>query len=367
MTHTTMSRIKCIPLLVLSVLLFGQCALFEKSDDKPGGAGPPGGFGPRSMTAQGFKADYSTIENTIEANGNLVANEEVAIKSEVPGKITNLHIREGGFVKAGKLLATIDDVQLRANEEKMKVSLELAEKELERGKSLLAIQGITQEEVDRMENQVKSIIADLNINEVQQRKTKVYAPFSGVLGLKEVSLGAVITSNDPIVQLQQINPIKLEFEVPEKFLNLIRKGQRLSFNVQGTDKTYEATVYTRGTEISPTTRTFKVRAITSNKNGDLLPGQFAEIRLVTSVNNEAILIPTDAVIPVLGGKIVYLSKNGRAVASNVVTGNRKEDLIEIQEGVTAGDTILVSGLLALSNGVPVNVSNLVNSSETPAE
>ncbi len=352
-------------LLLLCLLLF-QCALIEKSDDKKS-AGPPPSFGPRTMAVQGYLAEHSTIENVIEANGNLVANEAVFIKSELPGKLTRLYFKEGNWVKAGQLLARIDGTQLYVDREKMNVALELAESELERGKSLLTINGITQEELDRMENQVKSIQADLKINQVQRNKTRIYAPFSGMLGLKEVSIGAYITSADPIVQLQQIHPIKLEFEVPEKYLGLIGRGQKLSFTVQGQDEFYEATVYTKGTEISPTTRTFKVRGITPNRKRELLPGQFANIRLITSVNKEAILVPTDAVIPVLGGKIVYLAKNGKAVSSNVITGDRKADLIVISEGVTAGDTVLVSGLLALSNGIPVQISDLVNQSENSVE
>jgi membrane fusion protein (multidrug efflux system) len=319
------------------------------------------------MAVQGYLAEYSTIENVIEANGNLVANEEVFIKSELPGKLIRLYFKEGNWVKAGQLLAKTDGTQLYVNREKMKVALELAESELDRGKSLLDVKGITQEEVDRLENQVKSIQADLKINQVQRNKTKIYAPFSGMLGLKQVSIGAYITPSDPIVQLQQIHPIKLEFEVPEKYLNRIGRNQELSFTVQGQDEVYQAKVYTKGTEISPTTRTFKVRGITANRKRELLPGQFANIRLITSTNNQAILIPTDAVIPVLGGKIVYLTKNGKATSTHVVTGDRQSDLIEIQEGVSAGDTVLVSGLLALSDGVPVNVNNLVNSTENTGE
>lgn len=352
-------------LLFLCLLLF-QCALIEKSDDKKN-EGPPAPSGPRAIAVQGYSAEYSTIENVIEANGNLVANEEVYIKSELPGKLTRIYFKEGNWVKAGQLLARIDGTQLSVNRDKMKVALELAQSELERGKSLLAIKGITQEELDRMENQVKSIQADLKINQVQRNKTRIYAPFSGMLGLKEVSIGAYITSADPIVQLQQIHPIKLEFEVAEKYLGLISRGQNLSFTVQGIDKTYDAKVYTKGNEISPTTRTFKVRAITPNRDRALLPGQFANIRLITSINQKAIMVPTDAVIPVLDGKIVYISRNGKALTSTVVTGERKSDLIEITQGVVAGDTVLVSGLLALSNGISVSISNLVNQSETVDE
>ncbi len=352
--------------LFVFVLFIVQCALIDKSDDQKK-EDAPASFAPRAMNAQGFLVKYSTIENVIEATGNMVANEQVLIKSELPGKLVKLYFREGQTVKGGKLLAKIDDSQLQAQCEKLKVTLELANSELARGKSLLEIQGITQEEVDRMENQVKSINADLNINQVQQNKTRLYAPFSGVIGLRLVSIGAYLTPSEPIVQLQQIHPIKLEFDVPEKFLPLIQKGQNLTFSVQGLEETFSATVYTSGTEISPATRTFKVRAVTPNKNNALLPGQFANVRLVTSINNEAILVPTDAVIPVLGGKIVYLSKNGAAFSAPVETGARKSNLIEITSGVNAGDTVLVSGLLALSNGIPVNISSIVNQNENSAQ
>ena len=139
-------------------------------------------------------------------------------------------------------------------------------------KKLLEIQGTTQEEVDRLSNQIKSIEADMKINAVQQGKTRIYAPFSGIVGIKQVSLGAYVSPSTPIVTLQQIRPIKLEFDVPEKQLPLIKNGQTLTFTVQGSEELHEATVYARGTEVSPLTRTFKVRAISKKYGSKLNPG-----------------------------------------------------------------------------------------------
>lgn len=351
-------------LLATSLLLFFGCS--QKEEAAPTVESSPN-QGPPAALIDGFITSPQRLEQIINATGNLIAYESVEIRPERAGKLVSLDFRESSYVQKNTVIGQVDDSELIAQKERLAVNLELAEKEVARGRELLAIEGISQEELDRLINAVSDIKAEQNILDIQINKSKIRAPFSGVMGLRQVSQGAYVTPNDVLVDLKQISPIKLEFEVPERFLTQVREGQTLEFTIVGSDRIFTAQVYAIGTEISPLTRTFKVRASAQNPDNILKPGQFAKVSLVTGTKNDAILIPTDAVIPVLDGKQVYLVRKGRVIAQKVVTNDRSSDMVEIVEGLTIGDTVAVSGLLALSDGVAIRINELRQHAETSTE
>ncbi len=344
-------------ILITVVLLISNCGAKEKTS----GPAPASNAnrGPRAVAIDGYVVRYDTIENIINATGSLIAYEAVDIRPERAGKLVKLDFQESSFVRSGTLLAKIDDSELIAQRNRLSINLDLAEKEVARGKELLAIQGISQEEIDRLVNRVEEIKAEQTILDVQIEKSRITAPFSGILGLRQMSRGAYATPSDVIVELRQISPIKLEFDVPERYLVKVKKGQELEFTIVGSERLFKARVYAIDTQISPTTRTFKVRATSENRDNLLKPGQFAKVTLVTGVDNRAMLVPTDAVIPILDGKQVYVLNKGRAIARPVQTGNREASRVQITEGLQTGDTVVVSGLLSLSDGTAVSLSNLV--------
>lgn len=348
-------------LFAVCLLLFLSAACQQEKEDA---ASPPTSSAPkapRAIPVDGFVIQASSLQEIINATGNLIAYEAVEIRPERSGKLIDLDFEEASFVKAGTVLGKIDTEELVAQRNRLDVALDLAIKEVARGKELLAVQGISMEELDRLENRVEDIKAEQQVIDVQLDKSEIRAPFSGVLGLRTVSRGAYVTPNDVIVDLKQINPIKLEFEVPERFLVKVKPGQELNFTTAGSGQVFKARVYATATEISPETRTFKVRATAQNGGNLLKPGQFAKVTLVTGVNNKAMLAPTDAVIPVLDGKQIYVARKGRAIATFVQTGERQADEVEIIHGLQLGDTVIVSGLLSLSDGALIEVTNLVKS------
>jgi membrane fusion protein (multidrug efflux system) len=351
-------------LLATSLLLFFGCS--QKEEAAPTVESSPN-QGPPAALIDGFITSPQRLEQIINATGNLIAYESVEIRPERSGKLVSLDFRESSYVQKNTVIGQVDDSELIAQKERLAVNLELAEKEVARGRELLAIEGISQEELDRLINAVADIKAEQNILDIQINKSKIRAPFSGVMGLRQISQGAYVTPNDVLVDLKQISPIKLEFEVPERFLTQVKEGQTLEFTIVGSDRVFTAKVYAIGTEISPLTRTFKVRASAQNPDNILKPGQFAKVSLVTGTKNDAILIPTDAVIPVLDGKQVYLVRKGRVIAQKVVTNDRSSDMVEIVEGLTIGDTVAVSGLLALSDGVAIRINELRQHAETSTE
>lgn len=349
-------------LLATSLWFFFGCS--PKKEETP--ATSAANQGPQAALIDAFVTSPQHLEQVINATGNLIAYESVEIRPERSGKLVSLNFRESGYVQKNTVIGRVDDSELVAQKERLAVNLELAEKEVARGRELLAIQGISQEELDRLINTVADIKAEQNILDIQINKSKIRAPFSGVLGLRQVSQGAYVTPNDVLVDLKQVSPMKLEFEVPERYLTQVSERQTLEFTIVGSDRTFTAEVYALGTEISPLTRTFKVRASAQNPNNILKPGQFAKVSLVTGVKKDAILVPTDAVIPVLEGKQVYLVRKGRVIAQKVITNDRSSDMVEIIEGVALGDTVAVGGLLSLSDGGAIRINEIRQATMPPA-
>ena len=348
--------------LCLIFFLFTSLLTSCGSDEEIPSAAPAPSFAPPSqqaLTVEGFVVKPQTIERTLQATGSLLANESVPIQFERNGRLEKLYFQEATFVKAGQLLAEIDDSELQAQKKKFEVNLDLAEKQAARGKELVAIQAMSQEEYDRLLNSIESIKADLALNAVQLEKSKIYAPFSGVLGLRQVSEGAYIGPSDVIVDLYQINPIKLEFDVPERYLPEMKSGLELTFTVVGQNTPYQAKVYAIGTELNPDTRTVKVRALANNAQQILKPGQFAKVNLVTSVTNQAVMIPTDAIVPILDRKQVFIARKGSAEAITVLTGDRRNAYIEVLNGIQIGDTVIVSGLMSVVNGSKIVINRFV--------
>ncbi len=349
--------------LLFAILLLTALACEDKK--LPSETPPPSrsAESARAMPVDAFLVTTSSVQEVIEATGNLIAYEAVEVRPERSGKLVKLDFNESSFVREGTVLAKVDDSELIAQKARLAVNLELAEKEVARGEELLRIQGISQEEVDRLVNRVADLKAEQRILDIQIEKSRIKAPFAGVLGLRQVSQGAYVTPNDVLVELQQINPIKLEFDVPEKFLTKVREGQNLKFTIVGSEEEFAAKVYAIGTEIASTTRTFKIRATSANPRNVLKPGMFAKVTLITGVNDQAILVPTDAIIPVLDGKQVYVARKGRAIATPVVTSERQAKMVQVVEGLSMGDTVITSGLLSLSDGAPV----IVTSVESPSK
>lgn len=345
-------------LVLLAALAFAGFSC-QKEPKETGGQAQAGNKSARTVPVDVFVVEGDLLEQVITATGNIIPNEAVEIRPERSGKLVSLGFREATYVEKGRLLAKIDDADLLAQKDKLAVQLKLAEIELERARGLLAIQAATQEEVDRLSNRVEELKADQRILDVQLDRSKVLAPFDGYVGLRDISEGAYVTPQNVLVDLQQINPIKLEFEVPEKYLSLVKNGQELTFFVSGSEQQYKARVYALSSDIAPSTRTFTVRATATNGNNQLKPGQFAKVELVTGVNESAIIVPTDAVIPVIDGKQVYVFRDGKAIGTAVTTGTRLDARVEITDGLQVGDSIIVSGLLSLTNGTPVQVNKLI--------
>jgi len=312
------------------------------------------------LRAEGVLLQYETIEDRIFSTGTLEANEIVDLRAETSGLITGLYFEEGRDVEKGDLLLKINDSELQAEKSRAQFRYNLAEQREERQERLLGRGGISQDEYDATMNEVNVLKAELQLIEARISHTELRAPFSGKIGLKYVSAGSYISPDTRIATLQEIDPVKIDFSIPERYLARVDIGDKINFNVQGYDSTFAGEVYAIEPRIDRETRTLQVRAISDNSGQLLFPGAFANIVLILDEIDDAILVPTMALVPELNTQKVFLSKNGKVKESRVRTGIRTSDRIQIIDGVAPGDTVLTTGILQAREGMDVEITELIN-------
>ena len=299
------------------------------------------------MMVNGFVVGTHAISDQVEVPGSLLPFEETEIRAEVSGRVVELNIPEGAVVPKGAILVKLFDDDLRAQLRKLQVALQIAEKNKERQGELLAINGISRSDYDLSELNVENLKADIETTKISIAKMQIRAPYEGRVGLRKVSLGAYLSVSDVITILRQDRQLKLEFSVPEKYAKNIAKGNRVQFKVDGGNVYHNATVIATESSVEPTTRTLKIRALVNEIHPELVPGIFAKVNLQLGKNNNAMLIPTQAIIAQARNKQVVISKNGMARYAVVETGVRDSSYVQIVNGVHVGDTIVTSGLMGL--------------------
>lgn len=333
-----------VPLLIVAVIsVLALVKIFFLTPKKTENVSATAAKLPIAVTGYIVKAE--TLDNEVYASGTISANEDAELHSEISGKITYLNIPEGTRVGKGTLLAKINDADLQSQLQKLQLQLQLAEEKEVRQKNLLDINGTSREEFDNAQNLVATIRSDISNMHAQIAKTEVKAPFDGVIGLRKVSIGAYITPTTLITSMQQIDPIKVDFAIPEKYMDRIKKGDKVIFTIQGLDGNFSANIYAIDPKIDLATRTVQLRAQSPNHSGKIFPGAFARIQLVLNQNKSALMVPTESIIPILKGQKVYLYKNGTAQEQIVETGLRTPAKIEITKGLQAGDTVVVTGVM----------------------
>ena len=318
------------------------------------------------MRADAFIVHTRLLLDQIEIPGTIVSNEATEIHPEVAGLITGIYFKEGGYVNKGALLVKLNDADLQAQKKKLLVQLQVAKQNEERSAQLLKIQGISKQDYEAMALQVTTVNADLAVVQTQIEKTNIRAPFSGKLGLRMVSVGAYVSPTSVISTISQPNQLKVDFTVPERYIGQVSTGKFVSFRVDGSDKTYAAKVMATESNITQDTRTLQVRATVQGSTAGLVPGNFAQVNLEFEPDPNAILIPTQAIIPQARGKKVYLYNDGKAKFVDVTTGIRDSADIQITSGLKVGDTVLITGLLSLKPDGKVMLGKVVNGTKANA-
>jgi membrane fusion protein, multidrug efflux system len=308
-----------------------------------------------SMKVQGVVVGPATLRDSYATTGTLRANESAEIRSETMGRITRINFKEGGFVQKGQVLIEVEKDELEAQLKKVEVNWVMAKEQLNRAQRLLEVEGISKEVYEQALTALLALEADKALLEAQLAKRRILSPFSGYIGLREVSLGSYLSPAELITTLQDNSKIKIDFSVPEQYAARLKEGQSILFKPNGESDFREARVYGKSNTIDPFTRTLQVRALTDNPRGRLRVGSFAEVRLDFEDIEGAITIPAQALVPQLEGYSVFETKAGKTVSVPVSIGLRTESEVQITRGLSLGDTVITTGILGMKPGMSVEV------------
>lgn len=312
------------------------------------------------MVVDGFVVTAHAVSDNIEVPGSLLPAEETQIRTEVAGRIVQMNIVEGTNVERGALLVKLFDQDLQAQLNKLEVQLKIAEKTEERQRELVAINGISQQDYDLSALQVENLKADIQTTKIAIFKTEIRAPYHGKLGLRTVSLGYYLSPTEVVTTLRQVDQLKLEFSVPEKYVKDIAKGATVHFKVDGGAQQHRATVMATESGVDQATRTLRVKALVNERHPELVPGVFAKVNLQLGNNPHALMVPTQAVIPQAREKQVIVLRKDSAVFTTVQTGVRDSVYVQITQGLKTGDTVITTGLMAIRPNAKIKVGKVTS-------
>lgn len=298
------------------------------------------------------------LVDEFNTTGVLLPDEVVDLSFETQGKVVEINFEEGTYVKKGELLARINDSKLQAQRDRFSAQLKLANDRVYRQQKLLEKDAVSREALEQVQTDLAMLQADIDNIDAQIELTRLIAPFDGVIGLRQISLGQFAYPTTIVAQLTKNIPLKVEFAIPERYSNHIGKGTNLTFKVEGELEAFDAQVYATESAIDPELHQYTMRAIYKNKGGRLMAGRFALVELKKDEIKDAISIPTESIVPEMGKDKVYLYRSGKAEPVEILTGIRTEDKIQVLRGLSMGDTLIVSGTLQLRTGLDLKLDNI---------
>ncbi len=315
--------------------------------------GPKGGASSPPLRAEVFIVKSAPFAQTLSTVGTLRANEAVTLVSELSRRLVKIHVEEGSEVAAGALLFKLDDSDLVAELAELEVRLKLAVANKKRVDSLATRSAISQQEIDVSTSEFNLLEAQRNTKAVQVSKTEIRAPFAGRVGVRQVSEGAFVSPTTPLITLQDVSRIKVDFPLPERYSGEVKSGQKFSFTVAGNGQVFEGAVTVLEPAIDATTRSLLVRGLCASPKG-LLPGGFAEVTLNLDELANGFMVPSQALVPSPRGQGLYVIADGKARLQAVEIGIRTDDQVQILRGVNAGDVVATTNLLRLRPGLEVS-------------
>jgi len=341
-----------VALVALIALALPKTRWFSGARQTNGVAGTP--------RDQAMRVRWHVVQQTMRGDrvatvGTILSNEEAEIRSEVSGKIEQILFREGAYVRKGDPLVAINSAELQAQLQRAKASQALAGQQEERQRQLVEKSLVSREAYDNAVANLDMVKAEVQLITAQLDKTEIRAPFNGRIGLRNVSEGSYLTPAALITTLQDYRSVRIDFSVPEKYAGTIKAGDKITFGVQGTARVFTGTIYAVQPKIDQGTRTLRLRAKAANSDGALVPGALATVD-ISLKEQDALMIPSYAIIPELKGHFVFLYRNGVAVSQPVKIGSRTDEFVEVMDGIRGGDTLITSGVLQLRPGMAVQLS-----------
>jgi len=336
----------------------------KPGEGKPGGASTPdktpaaaaAPAKPMGLPVKAEPVKIATVQSDVNAVGTLIAADSVVIRPEIAGRVVGLPFQEGQLVQKGTHLVSLDPSEYRAQLAATTADAKTETQRYERAKELLEKNFISKEALDVAKGNMDKAVAKQQQDEVLLSKTTISAPFTGVLGLRQVSPGAYVKAGDDIVRLENLSFVKLDFRVPEMYLSQIKPGQEVTILVDAypTDA-FKGKIYALEPAVDEKTRTVVVRAQIPNPQARLRPGMFARVNVLLSTRPNAILIPEEAIWPQGRDSFVYRVVDGKAALTKVELGVRRPGQVEVLKGLAANDVVVTDGQIKLKDGAPVMV------------
>lgn len=339
--------------LFLALLVILKLTVYSKPE-VTGGPGR-GGAGGRTLKVNVIVVQPTEMTGTVRTVGTILPNEEVTLVSEVNGRVTSIHFREGATVKKGDLLVKINDSELQAQYEKARSRKKILEDREYRERILLEKNATSRELYDAALNELNANKADLDLIAAQIEKTEIRAPFYGVTGLRYISEGAYVNPAIMITTLQKMDSVKIDFSLPERYFGVVGTGDRINFTLDGIKGKFTAKIYAIEPKIDFTTRSLKARAVAVNPGNAIPGGAFADIELPMVRSAGSIVLPAEVITPDVLGYKVFIYSDGKAVPKPVEIGFRDEKQVIITSGLEAGDTVITSGIINLRPNSPVAI------------
>ena len=323
---------------------------------KPGAVpagGPPGGF---AMAVEAVKVQTATLPDDLTAVGTLRANESVVLRPEIAGRIARIAFQEGAPVAKGTLLVALDDSTQAADLQQARANLNLARTNLQRTVDLFQRKFVSEQAKDEAAAKLKVEEAVTAQAEARLAKTRIVAPFPGLIGIRNVSVGDYVKEGQDLVNLEDVSSLKADFRLPERYFGRLKPGQSVEVTTDGRPgEVFKATVDAIDPLLDAAGRAVLVRAQLPNRDLRLRPGMFARVRVIVGDRHDALVVPEEALVPAGSDQFVIRVIDGKAERVKIQIGARRGAKVEVLEGLKAGDLVVTAGQLKIRDGAPVKV------------
>jgi len=323
----------------------------------PAAAKGPGGGAGAPVTVEVEKVAFMPLPQTITTVGSLRSDESVTLRPEVAGRIAAIQFQEGQRVAKGATLVRLDPAVNQAEVQQARANLKLAQSKYDRAVDLAKSNFISGQAKDEAENNLRVAEAAVSLAEAKLAKTDIKAPFSGIIGLRSVSSGDYVKEGADMVNLESIDPLKVDFRVPEVYMQQVQVGQSLMVALDALPgRKFEGKVFAVNPLIDAAGRAVVIRAMVRNPDTSLRPGMFARVSLITRDEKNALVIPEQAVVPQGDEQYVFKVADGRVQRMKVELGQRRDAKVEVLKGLAANDLVVTAGQLKLRDGALVTVA-----------
>jgi membrane fusion protein (multidrug efflux system) len=314
--------------------------------------------GPPSVVIEAARVSVVKLPQSLTAVGSLRSDETIIVRPEIAGRVTQISFKEGEAVAKGSMLLRLDGSVQQADLERAKANYVLSKSKFDRAVELRKQGFISSQATDEAENMLRVAKADVELMQARFDKTAIVAPFAGTIGLRQISVGDYVKEGQDMVNLESLDPLKVDFRVPEISLSQVKDGQTLQVSLDALpDKVYDGRVYAINPLIDANGRSIVIRAQVANKDGKLRPGMFARVRLFTSGSKDTLVVPEESLFPLGDDKYVYKIVDSKAMRQKVEIGQRREGRVEIVNGLAPEDVVVTAGVIKLRDGAPVSIAN----------